>query len=69
MILGQQLYPKIHEIEPKLSLTIILEITRMILELDNEEILETINNDVLLKEKIDEAKNVLREAKKYTFEF
>ena len=60
MILGQQLYPKIHEIEPKLSLTIILEITRMIIELDNEEILETINNDVLLEEKLEEAKNVLR---------
>ena len=59
LILGQQLYPKIHEIEPKLSLTIILEITRMILELDNEEILETINNDVLLKEKIDEGKNLI----------
>ena len=52
-------------VKPDLSSKII----GMILELDNEEILETINNDVLLKEKIDEAKNVLREAKKYTFEF
>ena len=62
MILGQQLYPKIAALEPDLSSKII----GMILELDNNEILETINNDDLLKEKIKDAKDFLRE---HTFEF
>ena len=63
--LAKKLYPKIHEIEPKLSVTVILQITKMILELDNEEILDIIKND-LLKEKIEESKKVLTEC---NFEF
>lgn len=67
--LAKKLYPKIHEIEPKLNVTIILEITRMILELDNKEILRLIDNKKDLEETLEEAKNVLREVKKYTFDF
>ena len=62
LILRQQLYSKIAAIEPDLS----SKITGMILELDNNEILKTINNDDLLKEKIKEAKRILTE---YNFEF
>tara|TARA_E500000178_G_scaffold346114_1_gene397227 strand:+ start:784 stop:1899 length:1116 start_codon:yes stop_codon:yes gene_type:complete len=64
--LAKKLYPKIHKIEPKLSVTVMLEITRMILELDNDDILEIINNHDLLKEKIKEGKQVLTE---YNFAF
>ena len=54
LILGQQLYPKIAALEPDLS----SKITGMILELDIEEILETINNDVLLRKKLMMQKNL-----------
>lgn len=55
LILGQELYPTIHEIQPKLS----SKITQMILALDNSEILPLIDNIVLLRKKIDEAKKLI----------
>lgn len=65
--LAKKLYSKIRKREPKLNVTVILQITKMILELDNAEILQILKNDNLLEEKIDEAKKVLRQVQGYTF--
>ena len=61
LIFKEQLLPKIKEIEPEIEPELSSEITKMILKLDNNEILQLIDNKKALKERIDETKHILRE--------
>lgn len=54
--LGQKLYPKIE----KFSARYVAKITGMILEMDDEEILELLNNELLLKKRVEEGYNLLK---------
>ncbi|RPB24834.1 polyadenylate binding protein [Terfezia boudieri ATCC MYA-4762] len=56
-ILGEALYPKIHEMNPGLA----GKITGMLLEMSNEELLALIDDQAALRQKVDEALSVYDE--------
>ncbi|KAF3903973.1 Nucleolin [Arthrobotrys entomopaga] len=56
-VLGEALYPRIHAINPQLA----GKITGMLLEMDNAELLNLINDDAALRNKVDEALSVYDE--------
>ncbi|QDS75059.1 hypothetical protein FKW77_006603 [Venturia effusa] len=56
-MLGEALYPKIHEQQPELA----GKITGMLLEMDNQELLNLINDEGALRNKVSEALNVYDE--------
>ncbi|KAF1350662.1 hypothetical protein BDV97DRAFT_376373 [Delphinella strobiligena] len=56
-MLGEALYPKIHEQQPELA----GKITGMLLEMDNAELLELTNDEAALRNKVDEAMRVYNE--------
>ncbi|KAF4555008.1 RNA recognition motif-containing protein 5 [Elsinoe fawcettii] len=56
-MLGEILYPKIHEQQPELA----GKITGMLLEMDNQELLSLTSDDNALRNKVDEALNVYNE--------
>ncbi|KAG9873564.1 hypothetical protein KCU98_g22964, partial [Aureobasidium melanogenum] len=53
-MLGEALYPKIHEQQPELA----GKITGMLLEMDNAELLDLTTDDAALRNKVDEAMRV-----------
>ncbi|OAL53970.1 polyadenylate binding protein [Pyrenochaeta sp. DS3sAY3a] len=56
-MLGEALYPKIHELQPDLA----GKITGMLLEMDNSELINLTSDDAALRAKVDEAMNVYDE--------
>ncbi|KAL5416159.1 Protein phosphatase PP2A regulatory subunit B [Paraphaeosphaeria minitans] len=56
-MLGEALYPKIHEMQPELA----GKITGMLLEMDNSELINLTSDEGALKAKVDEAMNVYDE--------
>ncbi|KAL9108697.1 MAG: hypothetical protein Q9187_008258 [Circinaria calcarea] len=56
-LLGEALYPKIQNLQPKLA----GKITGMLLEMDNSELFGLIDDDDKLREKVDEALTVYDE--------
>ncbi|KAI9839429.1 MAG: Protein phosphatase PP2A regulatory subunit B [Sclerophora amabilis] len=56
-LLGEALYPKIHQQQPKLA----GKITGMLLEMDNQELLSLIDDEGALRNKVDEALSVYDE--------
>jgi len=56
-MLGEALYPRIHQQQPELA----GKITGMLLEMDNEELINLTSNDAALQEKVQEALNVYDE--------
>ncbi|GAB7340499.1 hypothetical protein MBLNU457_6921t1 [Dothideomycetes sp. NU457] len=56
-MLGEALYPKIHEQQPELA----GKITGMLLEMDNQELISLTSDDNALRLKVDEAMNVYNE--------
>lgn len=56
-MLGEALYPKIHEQQPELA----GKITGMLLEMDNQELISLTSDDNALRAKVDEAMNVYNE--------
>lgn len=56
-MLGEALYPKIHEQQPELA----GKITGMLLEMDNQELIALTSDDNALRAKVDEAMNVYNE--------
>ncbi|PNS16406.1 hypothetical protein CAC42_140 [Sphaceloma murrayae] len=56
-MLGEILYPKIHEQQPELA----GKITGMLLEMDNQELITLTSDDAALRNKVDEALNVYNE--------
>ncbi|KAF2739752.1 polyadenylate binding protein [Polyplosphaeria fusca] len=56
-ILGEALYPKIHEMQPELA----GKITGMLLEMDNAELINLTNDETALRAKVDEALSVYDE--------
>ncbi|KAK6339029.1 Protein phosphatase PP2A regulatory subunit B [Orbilia brochopaga] len=56
-VLGEELYPRIHAINPQLA----GKITGMLLEMDNGELINLIKDDAALRSKVDEALSVYDE--------
>ncbi|KAF1845281.1 polyadenylate binding protein [Cucurbitaria berberidis CBS 394.84] len=56
-MLGEALYPKIHEIQPELA----GKITGMLLEMDNSELINLTSDEAALRAKVDEAMSVYDE--------
>jgi len=56
-MLGEALYPKIHEMQPELA----GKITGMLLEMDNSELINLTSDESALRAKVDEAMNVYDE--------
>jgi polyadenylate-binding protein len=56
-MLGEALYPKIHEMQPELA----GKITGMLLEMDNAELINLTADESALRAKVDEAMNVYDE--------
>ncbi|KAF2276665.1 polyadenylate binding protein [Westerdykella ornata] len=56
-MLGEALYPKIHEMQPELA----GKITGMLLEMDNAELINLTSDDAALRAKVDEAMSVYDE--------
>jgi polyadenylate-binding protein len=56
-MLGEALYPKIHDMQPELA----GKITGMLLEMDNTELINLTTDDSALRAKVDEAMSVYDE--------
>jgi len=56
-MLGEALYPKIHELQPELA----GKITGMLLEMDNSELINLTSDESALRAKVDEAMSVYDE--------
>jgi polyadenylate-binding protein len=56
-MLGEALYPKIHEMQPELA----GKITGMLLEMDNSELINLTSDESALRAKVDEAMSVYDE--------